>query len=205
MSVEENHLLQLLGEKLYHSIPKVIPRFYPPWRYNCNYRWMTEADFAGHNIVIAEENYEGKLVTPVLAILVPCPRRDRFNLPDLDTVLKFNNDSIAQLNWGCEGSRYPFVYKISYNSASICKHGYTGRYGGSYTERRTQLPISSTDDPTFFPLQNFRAVYQRQHDRKLIRWLMSRRAKCTEPGQENLLRKLFLQQGHVCDVVLACV
>jgi hypothetical protein len=119
MSVEENHLLQLLGEKLYHSIPKMIPRFYPPWRYSCNYRWMTEADFAGHNIVIAEENYEGKLVTPVLAILVPCPRRDWFNLPDLDTVLKFNNDSIAQLNWGCEGNRYPFVYKISYNSASI--------------------------------------------------------------------------------------
>jgi hypothetical protein len=57
----QNDLLHLLGANLYISIPKVIPRNYPRACVGGNYQRLTETDSGGHNVVIAEENYNGKL------------------------------------------------------------------------------------------------------------------------------------------------
>jgi hypothetical protein len=202
MSVKENELLQLLGEELYSSIPRVIPRRNPPFRY----KWLTKEDFAGHKVVIAEENYEGKLRHPVLAILVECTIVENwYDRPGFGDVWQYS-ENFEQLRWGYEEQICPFVYKVRDGRASICRHGGTGRYGGGYTESSTQLPLQTTNAcRIFFPLQNFLAFHHRDRDRKFTRWLMSSRAKCSNPDQHNILRRLFLQQVDPCDLVLAYV
>jgi hypothetical protein len=195
-------LLQLLGEELYNSIPRVIPRRNPPFRY----KWLTKEDFADHKVVIAEENYEGKLRVPVLAILVECTIDENwYDRPGFSDVWQYS-ENFEQLRWGYEEQVCPFVYKVRDGEASICRHGGTGRYGGGYTESFTQLPLQTTNAcRIFFPLQNFLAFHHRDRDRKFTRWLMSSRAKCSNPDQQNILRRLFLQQVDVCDLVLAYV
>jgi hypothetical protein len=110
------------------------------------------------------------------------------------TFVTYHSTTTALPSYSGAVRKYPFVYEVKHDWIGICKHGYTGRYGGGYIERGAGLSITPTDNPLFFPLQNFLAFHCcRKHELKLTRWLMSRRAKCSVPEQGNLLRKLFLQ------------